>query len=109
MVDSNDLSKSVCQLADEAVTAERIRDYGHPKENFADIAAVWSVLLGPKLKMPISATDIPAMMIALKLCRNMAVWKRDNFVDICGFAKCADLVKHPELHAAEFTNANTHG
>lgn len=71
------------------ITGDRNKTYGSPTENFENTAAVWNVLLGHKLKEPITATEVGTLMVGLKLARTIAQPKRDNFVDMAGYAACA--------------------
>ena len=74
--------------ADELIHGERNNAYGSPTQNFTDIAALWSVLLARKLAEPIEPREVADMMIAMKLARNTVGFKRDNYVDIAGYAGC---------------------
>lgn len=75
-------------ILDEArkIVRERRAIYGSPKEDFTRIAGMWSALLGVK----IDPEDIAPMMICLKLSRDQQGYKRDNMVDVCGYAKCRE-------------------
>lgn len=84
------MSKSVCQIADELTNVDRINQYGHPKVNMAEIAAMWSIILRTK----VSPEQVALCNIATKLCRQMHQSKRDNLIDICGYAKVADMLTH---------------
>ena len=89
MVDSNDNLKSILQLAEEITSTERIIEYGHPAVNFADIATMWSVIL----KTNVTPTQVGLCNIATKICREINLHKRDNLVDIAGYAKAIDLAQ----------------
>jgi hypothetical protein len=71
---------------------DRNDDYGDPKPDFERIATVFSGLLGEKLKSPITAAEIPLLMIGLKLCREMHKPKRDNMVDVAGYGLCHEWI-----------------
>jgi len=80
-----------------AVTSgERQNDYGHPRDDFTRTAAMWNGLLAGKLRAPITAIDIPLCMIAVKLAREAHRHKRDNLVDIAGYARTAAIVAGDE-------------
>lgn len=72
------------------IEGDRNKTYGSPTQNFQNTADIWNVLLAHKLKdgAEITATEVATLMIALKLARTIAQPKRDNFVDIAGYAAC---------------------
>lgn len=74
--------------------AERARDYGHPLVNHQRIADIWNIQIKENLKTntPLSAYQIALMMIGLKLAREINTPKRDNLVDIAGYAECAGCI-----------------
>jgi len=85
-----DLNKAetVCQEADRLVSHDRQKTYGHPKNNFSDIADGWNVIT----KDGITPEKVGLMMIWVKICRELHLHKRDNLTDICGFAKTVMMV-----------------
>lgn len=80
----------VLREAEHLITGERNATYGEPTQNFQDIAKVWTVYLGPKLRegVEISPADTAWMMIGLKMVRAIAGPSRDNWVDAAGYAGC---------------------
>ncbi len=76
--------------AAQLITGDRNRTYGSPTQNFSDTAAVWNTILRRKLKdgESIGPGEVAAMMVGLKLVRMVAQPKRDNWVDIAGYAGC---------------------
>lgn len=74
--------------ARELIHGERNVAYGSPTENFERIAGIWNVQLGNKLTAPITAQEVALLMIGVKLGRAVNQPKRDNFVDIAGYAAC---------------------
>ncbi len=83
---------SVCAEADKTAGHDRQRDYGHPFDNHERIAGMWSVVLGTKLTSPITAEEVALCMCALKIAREINTPKRDNLVDLCGYAKCLEMI-----------------
>lgn len=79
---------SILQEAAEVVSGARMRDYAHPRVNFERIAKMWSVLLD----YPVTPRDVARCMIALKLARDVNTPKRDNLVDIAGYAETANML-----------------
>jgi len=97
MINPDDISKSVLELAEEITSAERIIQYGHPSKNFADIAKMWSVILN----VEVTPQQVGLCNIATKICREINSQKRDNLVDICGYAKAIDLVNNDHYEDEE--------
>ena len=96
----------VQQAPGETVLAEAIRitdgarqaDYGHPRDDFARTALMWTGILASKLRegTEVTAADVPLCMIAVKLARQSHRHKRDNLVDIAGYARTAAMVAGEE-------------
>jgi hypothetical protein len=86
-------TESICQEADKLVNKDRQETYGHPYRNFRETADLWNVILGRKLQPGVFLTpeDIGLCMIAVKLARQVNLPKRDNLVDIAGYAKTLDM------------------
>ena len=77
--------KECLDAAAKAVLTDRAREYGHPEDSFALIAALWSRYTG----CDISTADVAAMMILLKLARVEGNPRHmDSWVDIAGYAAC---------------------
>ena len=85
------MKQSILVEAARLVSNDRQQDYGPPKEDFQRIATIWSTLLKNNLKEDLTPIHVASMMIALKLSRVAYKNKRDNWVDIAGYAHCADL------------------
>ena len=67
---------------------DRATDYGDMKESFDRIAELWSPILG----VPVTAKQVALCMIQLKISRCLTSDKRDNWVDIAGYARCGSIV-----------------
>ena len=72
-----------------AVHGDRRVDYGHPADDFARTAKMWSALLDCE----VSAAQVAMCMIAVKLSRECHRPKRGNLVDIAGYAECLAMVR----------------
>jgi hypothetical protein len=98
---------SVLEEAAAATAGDRRRDYGTATDNHTRIADGWNWYLNarPVKDAPISALDAAMMMIVLKIARSVHRPKRDNFVDIIGYAKCAAQIAgvEPEEKKTEGT------
>jgi hypothetical protein len=80
--------KSILIEAEEIINGKRQEDYGSPEDSFSNIAELWTAYLGTEL----GAVDVAHMMILLKVARNTNKTKRDNAVDIAGYAGCLELM-----------------
>lgn len=74
----------------------RQQDYGHPKDNYEALAQMVNALFARKLRRPIDAMDTIRFMAALKLVRDAARTKRDNWVDLAGYARVGERVAAAE-------------
>lgn len=74
--------------ADKIVNGTRQTDYGTGEKNLTRIAAMWSAYLGTH----ITARQVTMMMVLLKVSRDAHKEKRDNLVDLAGYAALADEV-----------------
>ena len=81
----SDTQVTILDEAAKCVTGPRRRDYGTPDENFGRIAALWSVQLG----IAVTSMQVAMCLILLKVARQSNSPKRDNLVDIAGYAQCA--------------------
>lgn len=89
MTDSDPQATSILDEAKVLVHQNRREDYGTPAENHARTAALWSAYLGG---ITITARDVCMLNILQKVSRDAYNGKRDNLVDIAGYAENAQLV-----------------
>lgn len=83
------LSESALQEAQRLVHGARDQDYGHPIEDYTRTGRIWGALLGlPDIDPRICCL----MMAGVKLSREIHKPKRDNRVDLAGYAECAQMV-----------------
>lgn len=61
---------------------DRQEAYGDWADNSADIAAMWSVILGHEVQ----PRQVGLMMAALKLCRLKHAGHEDSYIDLAGYA-----------------------
>lgn len=90
--------ESILDEAKRITEGVRRAEYGAPADDFARAAYMWTGILARKLRddQPITAMDIPLCMIAIKLARQSHFHKRDNLVDIAGYARTAAMVAGEE-------------
>lgn len=79
--------KSTLEEAQEIVNGARQKDYGTPWVNHGLTAKYWEVLFG----ISISAEQVCVANILQKIARESNAYKRDNFVDMAGYAENANL------------------
>ena len=82
-------NKSILSEAEDIVNGSRQSDYGDANESFSRIATIASVMTGKDL-LP---EDCCAVMMAVKLVRESFNHKRDNLVDLCGYAELMNRLK----------------
>ena len=81
--------KSILSEAEEIVNGSRHSDYGDARESFGRIATIASVMTGKEL----APEDCCAVLMAVKLVRESFNHKRDNLVDLCGYAELMNRLK----------------
>ncbi len=85
---------SILVEAEKIVGSDRQLQYGHPSNDFARTADMWTGLFREKLAKHniFYPEDVAKAQICLKLSREMNLHKRDNLVDIAGYAKCLEMI-----------------
>lgn len=81
--------KSILSEAEEIVNGSRHSDYGDARESFSRVATIASVMTGKEL----APEDCCAVLMAVKLVRESFAHKRDNLVDLCGYAELMNQLK----------------
>lgn len=82
------MEKSVLLEANDLVHGDRQADYGHPLDDFTKTAAMWSAILGTT----VTAEQVGLCMCAVKISRQANRPKRDNLVDLAGYAETVQMV-----------------
>ena len=80
--------ESILDEAYDLVHGARGADYGKPWDDFSRTALMWTAMF----ERPFKAHEVALAMICVKLSRQMNADKRDNLVDIAGYAETCDLV-----------------
>ena len=89
---ANNAPKSIAAEAEQLIHGDRRDDYGDMVVSFEAIARIWNTILYLKAKdkpLVLDKHDVALMMAGLKLIREANKHKRDNLVDFCGYALCA--------------------
>lgn len=86
---------SIALEAHGLVYGDREGDYGHPREDFTRTAILWTGLLQHKLADGeyVTPEDYARCMVAVKLSRDVHAPKRDNRVDMAGYAITLDRLE----------------
>jgi hypothetical protein len=83
---------NVLEAAQELVSGDRQKDYGSCVDSFNRIADFWSAYLGTE----VTAKDVAAMLILMKVSRSKTSDKLDTPVDIAGYAECMGQIIQAE-------------
>lgn len=82
-------NEDVLEEALRITKGDRNDAYGPPDADFQRTAEMWSAMKGVHFE----AREVAMFMIALKLSRESHQRKRDNWVDIAGYARCGSLCR----------------
>ena len=90
--------ETILDEAQRLTSGDRDAAYGPPAEDFLRTARIWSGVLAKKLKpdAQIAPMEVALCMIGVKLARQTNRHKRDNLVDIAGYARTAAMVAGEE-------------
>lgn len=91
-VSTHETRTNVLEEAQKLVDGDRRDDYGHPAENHARTAQMWSAFLG----LQITPRQVCMMNILQKCARDAHVPIHDTLVDIAGYARNAQLCTKEE-------------
>lgn len=96
---NDDGQESILQEAHRLTHGERNGTYAHPYDDYSCTAALFTALLGDQLRSPITAHQMALAMCCVKLSRESRIPKRDNLVDLAGYAWVARMCH--EEHVAQ--------
>ncbi len=82
----------ILKTALKLTTGDRHDEYGDCSVELDRVATMWSVIF----KTDITPNQVALAMIALKITRQMHTNKKDNWVDIAGYARIGDIVNNPK-------------
>lgn len=81
-------AEDILEEALRITRGDRQAQYGPPDQDFQRTARMWSALKG----VDFTAHDVALFMILLKCSRQTHQHKRDNWVDIAGYARCGSII-----------------
>lgn len=95
-IDVDEEDETADDILEEALSitrGSRNASYGPPDQDFRRTAGMWSALFASKLRdgVTFEPRDVALAMILLKTSRETHQRKRDNWVDIAGYARCGSL------------------
>lgn len=91
--DMNEENKqSILEEAKAIIEGSRQSDYGDPVDSFDKIAKTASMIAGKDL----SPKECCAVLMAVKIVRERHRHKRDNLVDLCGYAHIMNELNESE-------------
>lgn len=105
--------KSVLMEAESIINGQRRQDYGSVTESFSNVASLWTEYLErhaqtaiasarakyqrndamPITVISLSPEDVANLMILMKVSRAQNGFHRDSYVDIAGYAGCAEKLQ----------------
>jgi hypothetical protein len=88
--------ETTLQEAQRIVHGDRRIDYGHPMDDFARTSLIWQAILG----IPVTPEQVALCMVGVKISREVNKPKRDNLVDMAGYAETLNMV-HEERQRRE--------
>jgi hypothetical protein len=74
--------------ARQLTQGDRNTDYGHPLDDYEKTARLWSVVLG----VEVTPAQAALCMCCVKISREINRHKRDNLVDLAGYAWVVDEI-----------------
>lgn len=93
------MTETALQEAQRLVHGDRGVQYGHPIADYTRTGRMWGAILGiPDIDPRICCL----MMAAVKISREIHKPKRDNRVDLAGYAECADMVAERQEEDAKY-------
>lgn len=94
--------ETVLEEALRLVGGDRQESYGHPIFDFTRTAGLWTQVLGKE----VTPQQVALCMILVKISREVNKHKRDNLVDIAGYARTLEMVWE-RLGAGDEDSSNT--
>lgn len=94
-------TESILEEAQRLTHGPRAKDYGHPLDDYTRTAALISALLAHKLKAPLLPHEAAMIQCCVKLSRQVHSPKRDNMVDLAGYAWVTQECLDEEQRRAE--------
>jgi hypothetical protein len=87
--------ESPSEEAFRIVRTDRRKDYGRPLQDYRRTSGMMTALIKHKMRdgQVITPQDAMMFMLLVKISREQNKHKRDNLVDICGYAECLQMTE----------------
>lgn len=92
-VDGAKGGETILEEAVRITSRDRQDDYGHPRHHFKRTIDAINAIFADRLKRPFEVSDWPLILILDKVSRQSNKSKRDNLVDIAGYARTAEMLE----------------
>ena len=90
-------SDSILDEAARVTSHDRNKSYGHPSKNVNNTAELWNANLARcfegQSESKLTGRHVAMMMVLVKVSRDANTSKRDNLVDIAGWARVAEMLE----------------
>lgn len=87
---------TILDEATKLTSVERQKTYGHPRENFSNIAEAWSAYLHARGLLArdvwLAPRDVSQFNVLQKSMRQGFLPKRDNLLDQAGYARTEEML-----------------
>lgn len=90
-------SESILEEAQRLTGGDRQSDYGHPLDDFSKVTGMAMALWG---RGPQTPREHAIYMCLVKIAREVNKPKRDNRVDLAGYARTIDMIDEEEAKRA---------
>lgn len=87
--------ENILAEADRLTAVVRQGEYGHPHDVYTEAGRMVSSFLELRYKklMPLNSEDICMILLIVKIAREASKTKRDNIVDIAGYARLIEMIQ----------------
>ena len=95
--------ENVLEEANRLIYGDRVNDYAHPMIDFTALGRHWGAILTREFKHHVDDIDpriVGLMLVAVKVNREAGKHKRDNIVDMAGYAGTVARVVEKQQAAA---------